>query len=1084
MTENLNITDYKNTIDITMESLEHNITMDGNNKEIVNLQNRDFMLNSNEIAFWLVSYPDLKLLYVSNGSSFVYFHEPQDFYLNPELWHKIQKEDDYIAFMHALKVAEEYGIATVERTVYNEHGVSHKIKDFINIIRDKDGNPERFQGIAVKIKSDNEIIDETNAERLSFLLGNIKEIIFQTDIDGNWVYLNPAWEDVTGFKINKCLGKNYLDFVHEDCRRELKKNLQKLISGEKSNHRQQLKYIHKNQKDVYVDIYVELLKIPAGKFVGTTGIIRDITEKINSDNDFKKLQTRNQALLNSIPDLFLILNRDGKIEDFNISDKSGLRFNPSEYIGKYVSEVLPEYVSSDFKDKLNKSILKDCLYSFEYESQDSSGIHYYEARISKLSDNQAIALIRNITKQKIAEKKLEYLNSLNLLISEISNNLIQSNHLSIHSAISNSLAKLGTLTNVDRVYIFDFDFEQGVCNNTFEWCSQGISPEIENLQGVPTDLVPRWMFKFFNREYVYIPSVPDIDDEYSAEKEILEPQGIKSLVASPMFYGNNLIGFIGFDSVKVFKEWEPEAINLLKLAGDIIAGSIYRHKFEEELILQKQIADDANRSKSEFLANMSHEIRTPMNAILGFSEVLLGQDLPTKEKKYASTIYKSAKSLLSLINDILDLSKIEAGALEIVKEPMSVKILFNEIKQIFSQKLSEKELYLNLQLQDGFPDVIEFDDVRFRQVLFNLVGNAIKFTEKGGITLKGDITYGLGNGIVDMKFSVIDTGIGIDKSNHELIFESFRQLEKHSVRKYEGTGLGLAITKKLVDALGGTISVESEPGVGSIFVIEFRKIKVSNQKIDIFEESSIIDSLEFSPANILVVDDVEPNRELVKSYLSKYNFMINEAANGIEALDLINSTQFDVVLMDIRMPEMDGYEAAQVIKQNSSRKQPPIIAFTASTMQSEEARVKALFDDYLTKPVSRYDLINIICKFVPHRQSETNQNLLIMSESDINVIVARNLVDSIQRDILLSYINEFDNKLKAGFFEILDYFDLDTINELLQSFDKLSDSFGIESYSDITTQMRDASSNYDIDMLKECTITIIRSMEYCKKIIN
>jgi PAS domain S-box-containing protein len=1043
------------------------------------------ILSKFDEAIWAVSYPEYETIFVSESSKIVYGRNNLDFYDDNMLWEKIIIPEDKNKLQDGIAEVFEKGKARITKRVFYPDGSIHWIRDRVTLIRDSFGNPVRLQGISVNI--DDEIekdsIYKSQEKKHSFVLNNIKEVVFQTDIDGNWTYLNPAWVRVTGFNIDDSLGKNYLDYVHIDYKDDVQSQMIELIEQKREFVNTQLRYNNRDNTEVYVEVFVRLLMDNNSHIIGVTGIIKDISKQMKAQNDLKIFQERNNALLQSIPDLFLILTNDGKIVDYKIADKNKLVFDPSNFINKTLEDIFPVELAQEYKENISYTIQNDVLSTFEYVLDAFTRKQYYEARISKFSDNQAVALIRNIERQKIAELKLENLNALHLIVNEISSNLIQSHHSGLDDAINNSLAKLGHFTNVDRVYIFDFDFELYFCNNTYEWCADGISPEIENLQMVPLDLIPRWLQKFNNREYVYIPSIKDIDEEFSAEKEILEPQGILSLVTSPMYYGNNLIGFIGFDSVKHYKEWEPEIINLLKLAGDIIAGSIYRHKFESELIIQKKIAEEANRAKSEFLANMSHEIRTPMNAILGFSEILTTQDLTDKNINYARTIYKSAKSLLSLINDILDLSKIESGMLNINHEPMSVEVLFSEITQIFSQRIHEKNLQMTTYLQPGFPKAVEFDDIRLRQILFNLVGNAIKFTQSGTVSLNGEITYGLGNGFVDIRFTISDTGIGIPKDYFNVIFESFRQVDSRDNKRHEGTGLGLAITKRLVDAMGGNIRVDSEVGVGSSFIIEFKKIKVSHQELYTSEGLDETNLYEFQDAKILVVDDIEHNRELIKSFLTGYNFLISEATNGQEALDLISSSDYDLVFMDLRMPVMDGYTAVEKIKFREDKSSLPIVAFTASSMTSDENRINNLFDDYLPKPVGKRDLFKCLAKFINHSTRKADTDLLTLSDSDINMLVAKNLAESIDKVVLIKFIDEFDKKHRDQILEILEFFDIDSINEVLNNFSILSDNYAIEAFTDLTKQMKEGSSNFDIELIKECVGTILRSIEYCKKIL-
>lgn len=384
-----------------------------------------------------------------------------------------------------------------------------------------------------------------------------------------------------------------------------------------------------------------------------------------------------------------------------------------------------------------------------------------------------------------------------------------------------------------------------------------------------------------------------------------------------------------------------------------------RKEVEFELILAKQKAEKLAHTKEEFLANMSHEIRTPMNAIMGMAELLKETKLDHKQQEYLKSISFASENLLTLINDVLDLAKMEAGEMKFENVPFDLRQLLDSIGGMLQFRVNEKNLEYRCNVDNEVPKELKGDPTRLNQILLNLLGNAIKFTEKGFVELNVKPLSKADNE-VELQFEVVDTGIGIPKSKQKSIFESFKQGENETTRRYGGTGLGLSIVKKLLHFQGGDITVDSTPDEGSTFrvVIGF-KVNSHSQPKPVEEQVNGGHGQDLAGVNVLVVEDNELNQILAVEFLNKAGASSQVASNGKEAVEKVDSTKFDIVLMDIQMPEMDGYEATKTIRKKGN--QVPIVAMTAHAFQGEREKcLSAGMDDYLTKPIRFEKMVEIM----------------------------------------------------------------------------------------------------------------------------
>ncbi len=389
---------------------------------------------------------------------------------------------------------------------------------------------------------------------------------------------------------------------------------------------------------------------------------------------------------------------------------------------------------------------------------------------------------------------------------------------------------------------------------------------------------------------------------------------------------------------------------------------------EKQLEIAKNKAEEISKMKSEFLANVSHEIRTPLNAILGFSQWLHENTELHLHKEYLTSIINSGRNLLDVINNILDLSKLESGTMDIDLSPMNYLEIISDIKLGFQKDLEKKGLNFKITIEESVPDYIFMDELRFYQIIFNLVSNAIKFTNKGYIHVLAHATRTEVDDEVDLIISIEDTGIGIKDELQKKIFESFTQQYGESNRHYDGTGLGLAIVDGLLHKLNGSVQVKSVEGKGTTFILTFSDIKIykpDDKQVQRKKDTAGLKTIS-KPCTIMVVDDIRFNIEVLKALINSEYVKFIEADNGTMALTKLGIEKPDLIFMDIRMPGLDGYEVTRIIKSEESLKHIPVIAFSASTIKSRSDFIAHLFDDFLQKPIFKKEVMDMLIKYLPN----------------------------------------------------------------------------------------------------------------------
>lgn len=667
----------------------------------------------------------------------------------------------------------------------------------------------------------------------------------------------------------------------------------------------------------YIPIFVEK------ECIGHLWKSTEVTQRIKSKNLLKQSEERNRIIMNSSLNAIVTIDNTGKITFWNNQAETIFGWKKEEVLGKTLNEtIIPKrhkeghkkglkyYTDTSKGPVLNKQI--------ELPAVNNIGNEFpVEISIIPLEQNGEVffcSFMQDISERKKTETKLKFqeekyrniIANMNLGLIEVDNNeIIQFANQSFADISGFEINELIGLT-LSKTFLFEENIEKLKSKNKLR--EKGVSDvyqiPVKNKRG---EL--RWWA---------IGGAPNYDDK------------------------GKLVGSIG--------------IHL-----DITE----QKQMEIELENEKLKAEQASKAKEAFLANMSHEIRTPLNAIIGFLRELERQNLTELQKKYVENSTVASKHLLSIINNILDISKIEAGEMSLEVENFIFNNVIGNVVNILEPLAKKKGLKLISHISKDVHPVLKGDTVRLEQILFNLVGNSLKFTYKGRVFLKCEVLKDTKT-FQRLQISVVDTGIGMEKSYAENIFNKFSQEDKSITRKFGGTGLGMTITKELIQLMNGKISVQSEKGLGSIisFIIDLEK--GSSNNIRKIKDKINID---ISRINVLVVEDNFMNRAVVINSLNNFNCLVTEATNGIEAIEILKNKSFDIILMDVQMPEMDGIEATMKIREEL-KVRTPIIALTANAFKSEVDRCKnAGMNDYIAKPFDELNLIETISIYLHGKSS-------------------------------------------------------------------------------------------------------------------
>jgi PAS domain S-box-containing protein len=772
--------------------------------------------------------------------------------------------------------------------------------------------------------------DIIREERYRAILDGITEGYYEVDLEGNFTFFNAAMSRMLGYAPSKLVGMNYRVYLDGEDAKKVYEVFGRVFRTGEPEKGFDYELIHQDGSRVPIAVSVSLIRDTNGRPSGFRGLARDISARKRAEEALQKSEKKFRLIVENIRDIYFRCDLEGKLVMVSRSALPKMGYDTvEELIGRPMASLYlyPERREHYLRTLHEKGHVDD--YGVQIKKKDGTPIDV-SVSSSFCFDDQGSpvgieGIIRDISERKRMEEELRC-----------------------------NEARYRLMADNIRDLIWTMDLKM---NLTY------VSPSMQTMYGYSPEEARGSRFEKL--------LTPD-----SARKVLELYKIIRDLMKQKTLSGRGFSETLVLEHIRKDGStfWGETRVSITVNGDGLIVGmqavtrDITERKRSEALIKDKEAAEIASRAKSEFLAKMSHEIRTPLNGIIGMTEHCLGQNPSENLKGRLETIYGEARNLSGLISDILDLAKIEAGKVVLEEAPVDLAELVRTVTDGFAPRARQQGLDFVTFLAPDIPTGLCGDAVRLRQVLVNLIGNALKFTPKGEVSVTGELVRDMGDGVV-IQFSVSDTGIGIPLDRQQRIFEPFEQADGSTTRQYGGTGLGVAIAKEIVKMMSGQIGVVSEPGVGSTFWFTAEMKKGRAQAPRRGKENTV--GLPYAGVHgresrqgrrILLVDDYATNREVARRHLEAGGHCVSLACNGQEAIEAFENGNYDLIFMDIQMPVMDGIEATKRIRDlergSGSASRIPILALTAHAVKEYiDACLQAGMDDCLIKPVFRQDLL-------------------------------------------------------------------------------------------------------------------------------